>query len=233
VTIKGYPSQKKYGTAAVEYATVTPVREQQNALDVISHLYCENMGSDAAETGSTTTSIAATAHAARRGDVIRFTSGALSGLEFRVGAKTTNAVATVEEMPSAPSNGDTFAILRQRTPVVDSSGSLSISVAASGGRAYVGSARYDHSTPVTTAAWTQVIASTADDIEEIFVWDSSGEILELGVGGAGSEARVFLIPRGGINGPIDLHIPAGSRLAVRAVSANTAAGDLVLTGLGA
>ncbi len=99
------------------------------------------------------------------------------------------------------------------------------------GQAYADSVFYDHVVPVTTGAWTQLIAATAAVINALMLFDSSGETLELGVGAALSEARVLLIPPGGIDGLVPLRIAAGVRLSVRAVSANTAGGNLVLQGL--
>jgi hypothetical protein len=229
--LKGYPDQKKSNADGGEFATLQPVRAGQHALDVVANLFAQLVATDVVEADSTTTAINATAHSALRGDIIRFTSGALDKVEVRVKSVTANAITPVETLPSAPALAVTFQILRQTTPVVDSSGNLNISVSA-GGADYVDSVRHDHVTPVTTLAWTELIAATAGDIEVLYVWDSSGEVLELGVGAAAAESRIFLVPRGGINGPISLHVAGGSRLSVKAVSADTAGGDLVLTGLG-
>lgn len=226
---KGYPDQKKSGNGA-EYTTVQPVRAQQHGMDVVAHVYAQLIASDAVDS-ATTTVITAAAHSAARGDIIRFTSGTHNKREVRVKAVDTNTITLVEELSAAPVAAVTFQILRQTTPAVDSSGNLTISIVETG-LTFVDSARHQHSTPVTTAAWTQLIASTAADIEELYVWDSSGEILEIGTGAALSETRVLLVPQGGINGPVRLHINALSRISVRAVSANTAAGNLVLNGLG-
>lgn len=101
-----------------------------------------------------------------------------------------------------------------------------VSVGSTGlaGKAFVDKARHDHVTPVTTSAWTTLVASLADDVSQIEVFDSSGKLLKLGFGPAGQEAEgPFLFPGG--NGPVPLSIPAGTRVAVRAVDANTAAGS--------
>jgi hypothetical protein len=84
------------------------------------------------------------------------------------------------------------------------------------------------STNVTTGAWTQLLASVgATAIKEIEIFDSSGEILELGLGAAGSEASSsFIIPGG--NGRIPLQIPAGTRLSIKAVSATVNSGEIVV-----
>lgn len=71
---------------------------------------------------------------------------------------------------------------------------------------------------VTSAAWTQLIASTAAECQGITVFDSSGVSVEIGVGAAASEARVLVVPPGGLNGFIPLRIPAGSRVSIKAIS---------------
>lgn len=123
---KGYPSSDKLNAYEFQFSTVEPVRAKQSALSVLAHMTVSEVGTDAAETGSTTSSIKATAHAARRGDVIRFTAGALSGYEFKVDSVSTDNIATSEIMPSAPANGNGFQILRHRYPLLNSDGELLI-----------------------------------------------------------------------------------------------------------
>jgi len=87
-------------------------------------------------------------------------------------------------------------------------------------KTYVDSSRLDYSiTNVNSAAWTTLNPGTAADSTKITVFDSGGYAMELGIGPAASEARILLIPPGGLNGMIDLIIPAGSRLSVRAIGA--------------
>lgn len=99
------------------------------------------------------------------------------------------------------------------------------------GRSYADSARNDYtSTSVTTGAWVQLIASTAAVINQLYLFDSSGQTLELGTGAGGAETRKLIIPPGGIDGPVNIAIPAGTRIAVRAVSATASVGELDITG---
>jgi hypothetical protein len=86
---------------------------------------------------------------------------------------------------------------------------------------YANSTRLDYSvTNVTTGAWVELLASVgANDIQGLTLFDGGGYAMELGIGGAGSEARLLLIPPGGFNGVIPLNIPATSRLSIRAVGA--------------
>jgi hypothetical protein len=97
------------------------------------------------------------------------------------------------------------------------------------GRTSVTLVRNDYSSVnVTTAAYTQLVASTADTVNELFIFDSSGQTLFLAVGGAGSEVnKAYIVPGG--NGILDLNIPSGSRVSVKAVSANATAGELSIT----
>jgi hypothetical protein len=86
--------------------------------------------------------------------------------------------------------------------------------------------RNDYSvTPVTTGAWVQLVASTLSDVKEIEIFDSSGQTLELGLGGSGSEVRKIIIFPGG-NGRIPCQIAAGSRVSIQAISANASVGEI-------
>jgi hypothetical protein len=100
------------------------------------------------------------------------------------------------------------------------------------GRAYADSAYLSYSSSnVTTGAWVELDASTAATVNQFYVFSSCAETLELGVGAAASESRVFLIPPGGIDGIVNLAIASGSRLSLRGVSGNCTTGQITLTGL--
>ena len=81
------------------------------------------------------------------------------------------------------------------------------------------------STPIG-AGWVTLVASTPAGITHIDVWDSSGETLELGIGPVAGEVRLCLVPPGG--GSYAVTIATGTRISVRAVSAMTATGELIL-----
>ena len=105
--------------------------------------------------------------------------------------------------------------------VVQTSGS-------SAGRTKVDLIRNDYSsTSVTTAAYVQLVASTSADINKLQVFDSSGETLVIAVGAAAAEVNQFYIFPGG-NGEVELYIPSGSRISVKAISANATAGELTI-----
>jgi hypothetical protein len=84
------------------------------------------------------------------------------------------------------------------------------------------------SSAVSTSAWTELEDATTLTINRLEIWDSSGETLKLGVGAAGAEQDLCLIPPGGNPGLMDILIPQGMRLAVKAVSATTSVGELVI-----
>jgi len=86
------------------------------------------------------------------------------------------------------------------------------------------------STNVTTVSWIELIASTTDAVTKVSIFDSSGETLELGVGPSGSEVRKILIPAGGVD--VECIIAAGSRVCVRAVSADASTGELSINFIG-
>lgn len=79
------------------------------------------------------------------------------------------------------------------------------------------------SAPVTTTAYTTLIASTASAINAIEVFNSTGQLLLLATGAASSEVDVMYIMPGG-NGKVPLIVGAGERLSLKAVSDNTATG---------
>jgi hypothetical protein len=121
----------------------------------------------------------------------------------------------------------------------NAAGSLSVVLASDAvtpkqnGYSYADSVRRDYSGgAVTTGAWTQLIAATAGAAQGILLFDSSGQTLELGIGAAASESRLLIIPPGGLNGFIPVAIPAGSRVSVKAISAQADVGELNVTLLG-
>lgn len=100
------------------------------------------------------------------------------------------------------------------------------------GRSYADSFVLDYSlSNVTSGAWVEVDASTAADINMLTIFSSCGNPIELGVGAASSEARILIIPPGGLDAPVPLAIPAGSRLAVKALASSCTSGNLLITGL--
>jgi len=96
-------------------------------------------------------------------------------------------------------------------------------------RVYSDSARLVYTgTPVTTGAWTTLVGTTSKSITALYVFDSSGQTMEIGVGPNGSESRIMIIQPGGPDGAVEIVITQGSRIAVRAVSATADVGEIVL-----
>lgn len=95
---------------------------------------------------------------------------------------------------------------------------------------YGDSVRNDYtSVPVTTGAWVELVASTPALTNGLLLFDSSGQTLELGTGAMGSETRVMLVTPGGPDAFVPLTIPVGTRVSVRAVSADATVGEIDLT----
>lgn len=94
------------------------------------------------------------------------------------------------------------------------------------GRSSVNLIRNDYTvTAVSTAAYTQILASTSGAVNMLDVFDSSGLPLYFATGGVGVEVNKFIIYPGG-NGQVPLAIPSGTRLSVKAVTATANTGEL-------
>jgi hypothetical protein len=82
-----------------------------------------------------------------------------------------------------------------------------------------------------TTSYYQVVASTASEYTKVVVYDTSGETIELSLGGSGSEVvKIILGP--GCDQSFECQIPAASRIAVRTVGSNATAGSLILNLIG-
>ena len=125
---KGYPTQVKDGRVGAQFATVEPVDGSRYGLTVNAQTFNFVVGTDAVEANADVNTnryrINATAHAALKGDTIRFTSGTHSGREVKVASIATNYIDLVEEFSVAPSAADTFEILRPKAPVINADGTL-------------------------------------------------------------------------------------------------------------
>lgn len=107
--------------------------------------------------------------------------------------------------------------------------SSAISFNGPGGRTSVLLYRNVYSTTnVTTTAYTQVVASLASAVTIIDIFDSSGQVLVLATGAAGAEVQKAYIYPGG-NGQIPIFIAAGTRVSIRAISANAVSGEINMT----
>ena len=122
---KGYPSTDKEKRVNAEFVTISPSNNNKNALDVRDTGVVHSFATDLAEAGSTTTTVVATAHAALKGDKIRFTSGPNVTLEADVfSIVDANSFVLAQTLPVAPGVGDGFEILRQTSLTVSASGGI-------------------------------------------------------------------------------------------------------------
>jgi hypothetical protein len=168
MSIKGWSTQEKDDRLVPQYATVEPVRELQNALSVLSHEFVREVGTDAVEANSTTILINATGHAAKVGDVIRITSGTLSGQEVKVYSVATNSITLAEELASAPALGVTFQILRHKYPVVEATGEVKVT----GSFTEVATAADGGALP----ALTKVVSGYDGSAVQVLKTDAAGEL---------------------------------------------------------
>ena len=106
---------------------------------------------------------------------------------------------------------------------------LSVEVAAQDVTEFI---RNDYtSTSVTTAAYVQLIASTSADVKKMRIFDSSGQTLLIAIGAAASEVDKFLVFPGG-NEEIEVNIPSGTRISIKAVSATADSGEISINLIG-
>lgn len=93
-------------------------------------------------------------------------------------------------------------------------------------------ATYDYTGgSVTTSAYTQVIASTTNEINRLHVFDSSGSAIIIATGANAAEVDRLYIPPGGSGAPYEVNIPASTRVSIKALDATASTGRLIITGL--
>lgn len=97
------------------------------ALDAPILIGALQIATDSTEAGSTDSVIVATAHLARTGDMLLFTSGAVSGDFSTVHETATNSITLAQKLTSTLGAGITFTIYRPRPVAVDASGGLPVS----------------------------------------------------------------------------------------------------------
>lgn len=210
-------------------------------------------------TGAATSAAQTTAQTSLSSIVTNTTGLALTGqLPTSLGAKTTaNSVAvniasdqTVAisaaslPLPTGAATAANQTTLSAQIPTTlgqkTSANSLAVTIASDqsslpsklAGKSAINKARNDYtSTSVTTAAYVQLIASTAAAISELYIFDSSGQTLVLATGAAASEVDQIYITPGG-NGVVPLAIAAGVRVSIKAVSATANVGEIDINFLG-
>lgn len=115
------------GTKALATPDVVPTQANESSGASFDREYAFTIGTDTTEAGSTNQVITATAHAARVGDLLRFTTvGANYLVESHVASTTTNTITLTRAIPAVPTVGDGFTILRLLSPSVSSAGAVTI-----------------------------------------------------------------------------------------------------------
>lgn len=232
--IKGFPTTKKsianpkeyLSQAQVEqaYATLQNIGSDRVALDVIpKSVYPLTLAPVVLSTGNTVRVLKfGSAHNARVGDIVRFSSGNLINMEVAVLAvpdSTTILLAT--ELSEAPVDStDSVEIMRHITLTISSSGELSVALSP---LTVVDMLDPDGTTglqlwttetiPANASAPIVAVASTAAIIKKIKVVEDIGEFIGLYSDPSGSPVLEAVLPLGG--GEIDINIPAGTELGLR------------------
>jgi hypothetical protein len=177
------------------------------------------------------------------------TEATLSTLNGKVTAVNTGAVTISAALPAGSNviggltanQSVNVAQINGVTPLmgngVTGTGSQRVTIASdntaftvkTGGRAFANApTRYDYTGgSVTTAAYTQLVASTTNAASRVCIFDSSGQDLVLAVGAAASEVDQMGIFPGG-NGCEELAIAASSRISIKAKSATASTGVILL-----
>lgn len=85
---------------------------------------------------------------------------------------------------------------------------------------------------VTTAAYVEIVASTAGAIATLTVFEGSGQGMVLATGAASSEVDLLYIPPGGFDGPVNVSIAASTRLSIKAIGGTASTGRFIANFLG-
>lgn len=161
-------------------------------------------------------------------------AGAVAGTEVQVDVLTSSLPTGAATSANQTTANSALSAIQSAVEILDNivSGSEAqvdvITQAAPTGRTKVELIRNNYtSTNVTTGAYVELVASTSAAINQLQIFDSSGETLVLAVGAAASEVdQIYVFPGG--NGVTDLAIAAGSRISVKAISASATSGELTI-----
>ncbi len=113
-------------------------------------------------------------------------------------------------MASSGGSGDVTVVIPPSLPLPASSGFIDTSV-----------------TPVTNAAYTELVTSTGTQATSIEVFNKTEIPMYLAFGGAGSEVDQIIIGSDGVERQ-NILIPAGTRVSLKSVQAITANSGLVV-----
>lgn len=152
-----------------------------------------------------------------------FNHGAVGAQTFRTVSVLSNGSAAAAYGSGAVSSETLRVVLPTDQPTVPVLGQ---------GRSKVELIRNVHSSVnVTTGAYVQLVASTSAIINKLWCFDSSGSALFIATGAAAAEVDRFYIPPGGLTYPMELNIPAGTRISVKAVDTDATTGQLLISAM--
>jgi hypothetical protein len=139
MSLKGFPSQKQIkkelsgisdevAIPGCEFVTVQPRGSDRYSLDTQSHGFYQVSASNVIS-AATTRTITKNAHGARKGDIIRFTSGALIGLEVVVsGIFSANVMVIGTILDTVPSALDEYTLLRPVSMLLTQDGAVPVTL---------------------------------------------------------------------------------------------------------
>lgn len=126
-TPKGYPCQRKEDRLSAEFATLQPVTPNRFGLETVANCFAFQVATDTADS-CTTTVITAAAHKAIKGDIIKWTTGAMDDRMFTVWDTDTDTITLSQTMDSAPAVGSAFTIMRYSPGLVSATGSSTAAI---------------------------------------------------------------------------------------------------------
>lgn len=96
---------------------------------------------------------------------------------------------------------------------------------------YDGTAAATEGTLATTSAWVEIEDSLPASVSRIQIYESSGQIVQMGIGPSGSETGIYYIMPNTV-ATIPFKLDEGMRLAIKAVDADASVGDLIINFFG-
>lgn len=89
------------------------------------------------------------------------------------------------------------------------------------------------STNVGTGAYVEVLAAVSNPTQatQLLVFDSGGNPMKIATGAIGLEVDQFYVGQGGWDAPVEITIPAATRVAIRSLNGTSNAGFLVIAAM--